>query len=260
MNNSSCSKQGISEAFNKAWRTYDAHCTIQKASGEILINKLKFRIKAAAIIVDFGCGTGLITESLAKELNYQQFYVVDISEKLLMLAQQRLTGKYQIESFKADFEEIIFENNTLDLAFSNLALQWSTSLELPLKRIFDQLKPQGILAFTLPLKGSLSELRSESCNSFYELQEVEKLLLSMGYTLLESQQIKLVENFPHPLLALKSLKAVGANYVTGRSPSLMVEGKASIAKIIKQACVQSKKYELSYQIGFFIAQKNLYEY
>ena len=154
MNNLSLIKQNISKAFNKAWRTYDAHCAIQKKTGNILINQLSHFIKAAPVIVDYGCGTGLITESLALMLSYQHFYALDISKRLLAIAQQRFTAKYQISIVQADFEETIIDNNVIDLAFSNLALQWGTSLDSSLKCIFSQLKPFGVLAFSLPLNGS----------------------------------------------------------------------------------------------------------
>lgn len=215
------------DCFNKAATSYDFHCHLQLATGEKLISL----VDAADNVIDLGCGTGITT----CKLKYKKLYCLDISEKLLLKAKERLVNK------NVTFLEMSFDDFTgleLDLAFANMSLQWSDNFKLTLNNIRDNLKPNGILAFSIPLAGTFAGLSTEIL-SFFSIEEVKQFLGDWQIIYTDYEEINYV--FPSLIDSLRSIKAVGANYC-----------KTKIKKVIPR---DKSPHVLKYHIGYFVVQK-----
>jgi malonyl-CoA O-methyltransferase len=217
----------IRDCFNKAATKYDANCQLQLATGE----KLLSLIKPAETIIDLGCGTGITTA----KLKYKKLYALDISDKLLAQAKLRL-GNKNITYLETSFDN--FSGLKLDLAFANMSLQWSDNLSLTLRNIKDNLKATGILAFSIPLAGTFSELNI-STMPFLSIKQVIEILDGWQIIYSESEEINYL--FPNLIEALRSIKSVGANYCKNKTGALPSRDRSP--------------YLLKYNIGYFMVRK-----
>ncbi len=219
----------VKNCFNKAAEKYDIHCDLQLRTGKKLLSLINFF--EADIVIDLGCGTGIIS----KELKYKKLYALDFSTNMLNLARKKLVKKNVI-FLENNFDD--FRGLKCDLAFANMSLQWSTDLNSTLANIKENLSLKGIIAFSIPLVGTFENINISTI-SFLTFKQVEELL--SGWEIIHSFEEEINYNFPSLVEALKSLKAVGANHCDSRKKVV----------IPRQKIPQN----LTYKIGYFIARK-----
>jgi len=236
-------KQGIRRAFNKAADTYDDFCHIQKTIGVELIQRLSKIGSYYQHIIDLGCGSGVVTELLALQINYQQFHAIDFADQLLVKANKRLSH-YSVDVIENDFDFI--HDKKFNLAFSNMSLQWSCDLLHTLKIIYENLHSNGVLAFSIPLFGTFNELNSMSVNHFYQLEEIINLLYQSQFDLLFKRTDVIQTHYDSTKSALNTIKSIGANYLVDR-PINSLHGKSFL--------LQTNIRSLTYHVGYFIARK-----
>ena len=99
---------------------------------------------APATVVDLGCGSGELTETLAQRWPEARVSGVDSSPE--MIARAPAAGAVQFSV--ADAES--FEATGVDVLVSNAALQWVPTHRELLLRWAEQLAPRGWLAFQVP--------------------------------------------------------------------------------------------------------------
>lgn len=236
----------IKKFFNQAKHTYDDHCQLQLDIGHTLINTIKNISSSYAATIDLGCGTGLVTEKLAKTISYQHLHAIDIANELLTKAHQRMTA-LNVTLYEADFNHLNINDLQFDLAFSNMALQWSADLNQTLLAIANCVKTNGTLAFSIPLPGTLIELKHYyALNHFLSTESIARSLQSSGFTLIHQHTDTITLPFDSLYLALKSIKNMGANY-TGKHLHKGLRGKSFLHLHVLQ--------RLTYHIGYFIAKK-----
>lgn len=75
------------------------------------------------IIMDAGCGSGLLTKLLAKKVPRGKVYAVDIDVNMIRQAKMNLEDLQNVEIILADFTKVKLDRE-LDVIFSNAALHW----------------------------------------------------------------------------------------------------------------------------------------
>jgi malonyl-CoA O-methyltransferase len=244
-------KQKIRHCFNKAALSYDENSTMQQLIGQKLIAWLNDYQLPIKNIIDLGCGSGIVTEQLLKQYPSNDayhdqpahLYAIDIADQLLLQAQKRLAN-YPIQLQEQDFEEFNYHPIKFDLVFSNMALQWGLNLQKTFATIYDHLTQHGTLVFSLPLTGTFAELTHAQVNCFYSLQEIHLLLAQTGFTHIEYQQENLTMHFDSAINLLKSIKAVGANYVFAKRHHGL-----------RKSLLQQTSDSIIYHVGYVLAKK-----
>jgi malonyl-CoA O-methyltransferase len=213
----------MKECFNKAADKYDSNCHLQLRTGD----KLLSLIDVVDTAIDLGCGTGIISD----KIKCNKLYALDVADKFLEKARQRLKDKnvtYLEQSFNS------LSGLQVDLAFANMSLQWSDNLKITLDNIRGNIKPGGVLAFSIPLTGTFANIPA-SANEFYSFQQVIDMLKDWKIIHLEQEEIGYI--FPSLIDALRSIKSVGADYCKHRSKRVISRDKSPV--------------ELVYNIGYF---------
>lgn len=241
-------KNRIKMCFNNAWNTYDAYCSVQKTVCEKaveILNRYRHQYKNVA---DIACGTGVSTQCLSERIDFNTLYGIDFSEKLLAIAKEKILRK-PVEWITADFDDSVFEANSLELVFCNMGLQWSLNLKKTLALFYEYLQCSGVIAFTIPLEGTFPEIRETHKNIFHSKQAVETILKACGFSEMCFQEEYLVESFDSQVDAINSIKSIGANcLMTNKN----IRGRKFSEKAI---FVNDNIRSLTYKVGIFLAIK-----
>ncbi|RYZ93834.1 MAG: methyltransferase domain-containing protein, partial [Moraxellaceae bacterium] len=258
-------KKQIAYSFSRAAHTYDSVAGLQRTVGDALLKKISSNSQAE-IVIDLGCGTGYFTPQLQAQFPQALVVGLDIAEGMLQFARSNsykkgvvilacgdpaLDGRLltagsplredddsllKSVSFKADpifccgdAEQLPFANQSVDIIYSNFALQWCVNLPrlfAELKRI---LKPGGELIFTTLGPATLHELKSAwhevdnrvHVNQFHERETLMNDLHQQGFGDITFEHTPVVMEFEQLSDLTRSLKALGAqNMNRGRATGL----------------------------------------
>jgi len=147
-----------------------------------------------------------------------------------MLAEARRGGCAH-RYVEGDIEALPLANGCVDLAWSNLAVQWCDNLVTALDELSRVVRPGGRVAFSTLLAGSLPELNQAwraideqpHANRFLSEQAVRDALAGRRAT---GRVHAITLPFTDALSAMRSLKGIGATHLHhGRSPAPLSRGK-----------------------------------
>lgn len=227
-------KQQVAAAFSRAASTYDSVADFQRAVGARLLNLLpesqSSRLTAPSAVqqwLDIGCGTGYFCEQLQQRWPSAQGLGLDLAPGMLDVARTRCP---QLSYICADAEHLPLQDNSQDLVFSSLALQWCTDFSRVLSEIKRVLKQGGILLFSSLADGSLLELRNswQAVDNSPHVNQFRPLSLYQDLTANSALQVLDVHCHTHTYHYQKvrelthELKHLGADHVqAGRAQGLV---------------------------------------
>jgi malonyl-CoA O-methyltransferase len=212
----------IARQFSRAAKTYDRVAQLQQAMSDRLIAKLPPSAKGR--LVDFGCGTGSSLLALADSRNLS-LAGFDLSEGMVEVATQKRKAKNADDSiglWVADISRSGLANASIDVVFSNAAIQWS-DLRSVFAEMFRVLKPHGLLLIStfgpttmLELQQAWKAVGDESprIHRFSSAEEIREALHEAGFIepTIESEVVELVyPSVRELLLGIKHLGATNAS-------------------------------------------------
>lgn len=234
-------KARVRASFERAAQTYDAAAVLQKNVREEMLDRLGLVNIAPETILDAGCGTG--HGSFALQRRFPQAHIISLDLAMGMLqqtyAQQpalqrwmaKLTGKKSL--LCADIEALPLADHSVDMVWSNLAIQWCNNLDQAFAEIKRVLKPNGLVMFSTFGPDTLKELRIASAQDdttthvsrFIDMHDIGDAMTRAGF----SAPVLDVEHFTLTYDDVKSvmrdLKSIGAHNATaGRARGLVGKG------------------------------------
>jgi malonyl-CoA O-methyltransferase len=247
MNNELPKKHLVARSFANAAAHYDDVAVLQRQTGDQLLDRLSLVTLQPKRILDLGVGTGRNLTLLAKRYPNAQMLALDIAPAMLQHARQR----YQKESglkrwlpysntpfyLAGDAEKLPLADNSVDLVFANLALQWCDP-RMSFAEIQRILRPDGLLMFTTLGPDTLRELRQAwaevddypHVNMFYDMHDVGEAMMAAGLAepVLDTDRYTLT--YDSAMALMKDLKVLGARNVnSGRRRGLT--GKNTIKHV-----------------------------
>ncbi|BAW79974.1 biotin biosynthesis protein BioC [Candidatus Nitrosoglobus terrae] len=238
-------KQRIARAFNRAAKHYDEAAVLQQRVGDQLLERLDLVKLSPTVVLEVGAGTGLQTKGLLRRYGKAQIIALDLAPEMLNQARQRVKGKlpsmftrilkgHMSRFICGDAEYLPFADQSVDLIFSNLTLQWCWSLDAIFTEFQRVLKLGGLLTFTTFGPDTLKELRAawsgvdnyQHVNPFMDMHDIGDGLLRAGLV----QPVMDVEHYtltyPDVYKLMRDLKTLGAQTVgSGRQGGLMGKGR-----------------------------------
>ncbi len=96
-------------------------------------------------ILDLGAGTGLLTENLFKRYSRGYFTLIDISEEMLNIAQERFKGNHNFKFIHEDYVKTDFEDS-FDIVISSLSIHHlkDNSKKILYSKVYEILNHGGI--------------------------------------------------------------------------------------------------------------------
>ncbi|GAA3910839.1 malonyl-ACP O-methyltransferase BioC [Halomonas cibimaris] len=199
----------VARAFSRAAAHYDRRAGAQRHIGEALWQRLP---EKAASVVDVGCATGDWTRKLAERYSEASIMGVDIAPGMLMEAQKR-GGRVRWREGSA--EALPAGDRSVDLIFSNLALQWCRNISAVMAEFARVLAPGGRAVFTTLLAGTLEEIgaafqRPEALLTYSSRADHRRAADAAGLRVTGERTH--LERFYYPDMAavMASIKGVGA--------------------------------------------------
>ncbi|MDB2414969.1 methyltransferase domain-containing protein [Rickettsiales bacterium] len=260
-------KKLIANSFNRATKSYDENAFLQRKISENLFELIKSDIDKNHIILDGGCGTGYFHELLRKNRLYSTIIQCDIAKKMCDIAHLYASpAEYGLTyTINADLEYLPFKNDSIDLFFSSMTMQWCSDLEKTINLIHKILKPSGKVAIAITAENSLYELTSSFAkidslyhtNEFVKQEYVKNIVEKNGFKNISINKNTETYYYDDIYELLGSIKNIGGNYVKNRNKSY--PGKNYFNKLENQYrklhSQNGEKLPLSWEILYITAEK-----
>jgi malonyl-CoA O-methyltransferase len=216
-------KRDVRRSFDRAAATYDDAAILQREVCARLLEHLEPMRIAPRRALDLGCGTGHAFDALARRFPAAELLGLDIAPAMLGRAQarspwwQRVLGARRPALVCADAERLPLAGASVDLLFSNLALQWCEP-----SRAFAEaarvVANDGLFLFSTVGPDTLRELRAAFAeadgephvNRFVDMHDLGDALVHAGFAdpVMEMETITL--EYDTVMAVARDLKAIGA--------------------------------------------------
>ncbi|MFB6434749.1 MAG: malonyl-ACP O-methyltransferase BioC [Candidatus Malihini olakiniferum] len=213
MSNEWHKKRAIAHAFGRAARRYARFSELQRTSGNHLMTlAAPF---SGQLILDAGCGTGYCSQRW-RELG-KQVVALDLSPGMLQQAETEQSADAYVQG---DIEHLPLADASIDLCFSNLAVQWCEDLPRAIASCYRVTRPGGAVVFSTLAEGSLGELAqawlsldgSKRVNDFLPLAQIADICRPYRHLLYPQT---LSYRFSTVTDVMHSLKGIGSTWLHG---------------------------------------------
>jgi len=229
-------KRQVRRSFDAAAERYDEVAVLQREVGQRIVDRLDLVKLVPQVILDVGSGTGVISQALGGRYKKSRLISLDMATRMLHVARSKKTwlshwlGKQAYVC--ADAEYLPLADNSVDLIFSNLTLQWCGELDQVFAEFRRILRPEGLLMFSTFGPDTLKELRDSwnkveagdadfHVSDFIDMHDIGDALLRAGLADPVMDVERFTLTYPDVYKLMKELKTLGAsNAAMARRSSL----------------------------------------
>lgn len=239
-------KREVRRAFSKAAQTYDATAVLQREVCIRMLEKLDCIKQQPTRILDVGSGTGWGTRQIGER--YPQADVTALDIAIGMLEAARGTSSWWKKLFTtskqsflcADVEALPLSSQSIDMVWSNLAVQWCNDLPATFVELNRILKHEGLLMFSTFGPDTLKELRiafdgvdgHNHVNRFADMHDIGDMLVAAGFADPVMEMETLTLTYDDVKAVMQDLRDIGAHNATqGRAHGMM--GKSKWSRIVQ---------------------------
>ncbi|MES9965393.1 MAG: malonyl-ACP O-methyltransferase BioC [Candidatus Sedimenticola sp. 20ELBAFRAG] len=248
-------------AFSRAAEHYDEVSALQREIGQRMIDRLDLVKLQPEVVLDIGAGTGVATAKLAKRYKKARVIALDFAHPMLLQARKHGSWLRKPHCLCADLDYLPLADKSVDLIYSNAAIQWSNDLEHSFKEFLRVLKPGGLLMFTTFGPDTLKELRmawSEAdggsgshVSSFLDMHDVGDALMHARFAdpVMDVDRMTLTYDAVGGLM--KDLKVLGAhNANSDRQRGMTGKGRLKAMTNAYEQFRTNGKLPASYEIVY----------
>ena len=208
----------IKQNFSQAAKTYAKHAFVQNEIGQRLIERLEYIQFDPKVICDLGAGAGSFSPLLAKKYPEALLLGIDFSFEMLQQARVNVTHSENTLLICNDAQTLALKQDSIDLIFSNLMLQWCPNVREVLHQVFNATSPGGLFLFSTLGPDTLKEFRASweavdlapHTNDFIDMHDIGDALLQIGFQdpVIESEYLTI--EYPSVSKLMQDLKGIGA--------------------------------------------------
>jgi malonyl-CoA O-methyltransferase len=277
-------KTRIAQQFSRAANTYNSAADVQL---DIAFDAMAYVPSHSNNALDIGCGTGRISQQLAARCD--NLIAMDLAFGMLAYAKQtaaeppnaehRPTKQSSVANdpsicwLQGDADCLPMADNSVDMVFSSMVLQWSESQQKVMSEITRVMAPGSHAILAIMCDGSFNQLNDSwnsidsqrhvndfaSAQSWYDAAKSKGLHVSMQ----EKQYITWHQSIKH---LLSSIKSIGANVLLAKQDSTLPAKTASknvfnrhtlqhLETYYQQKYAENMQLPLTYQVCFLHCSK-----
>ena len=232
----------VRRSFERAAEGYDSTAILQQEIGSRLLSRLDYIRLQPASVLDLGAGTGLLSKALKHQYRKSQVIALDFAMPMLQKVRRHRAGLFRkMDCVCADAAMLPFANESFDLVFSNLMLQWCRPVEAYFQEVRRILRPDGLFMLTTFGPDTLMELRQAwstagdgvHVHDFTDMHDLGDALLQAGFAEPVMDMEILTATYSDIVPLLRDIRGVGASYADINRPRGLM-GKTSF-QAFKQA-------------------------
>lgn len=254
-------KVRVRQSFHRAARQYDAAAILQRQVREEMLSRLDVVKLQPAAILDAGCGTGHGLQALLQRFRQARGVALDLAEGMLART-QALFPRYRFWQVQphyvcADIEAMPLATASVDLVWSNLAIQWCNDLDAALQECRRVLRPDGLLMFATLGPDTLKELRAAGgqqhthVSRFIDMHDIGDALTRAGFSAPVLDVMHYTLTYDTVESVMRDLKAIGAHNATaGRARGLLGRGFLQQLRQGYEAFRRDGKLPATYEVVF----------
>ncbi|MBJ9976990.1 malonyl-ACP O-methyltransferase BioC [Pseudomonas sp. S75] len=250
-------KRQVAASFSRAAASYDSVAALQRDVGQALLALVPSALRPQRWL-DLGSGTGHFSRVLASRFDQAEGMAMDIAEGMLAHARKQGGAHYHVAG---DAERLPLRDDSFELIFSSLALQWCEPFARVLAEAQRVLKPGGVLAFSSLCVGTLEELRASweavdsqvHVNRFRRFEDYQRLCGDSGLQVLALERRAHVLHYPAVRDLTHELKALGAHNLNPGRPSGLtgrarMQGMLQAYEGLRERCGLPATYQVVYGV------------
>ena len=252
-------KGGVRRAFSKAASRYDEVAVLQREIGQRMLDRLHLVRLKPATVLDLGAGTGVATVALEKIYPKAQVIALDFAFPMLQQTRRRGGLFRKPRCLCADLEQLPLADASVDLIYSNAAIQWCNDLDRVFPELQRVLRPGGLLMFTTFGPDTLQELRaawSEAdgyahVSRFLDMHDIGDALMRAQFSdpVMDVDRMTLTYSAVEELM--RELKILGAhNVASGRQRALTGKGRLIAMKASYEQFRRNGLLPASYEVVY----------
>lgn len=225
----------VRRAFSENADAYDSLAMVQQRVMRRFLERNFVGGDVPASVLDVGCGTGRLLESLMTRFPTVYAVGLDMAHGMARNAARRLTSAGNRALLCGDGEHLPFGDNCFDLVVSTSTYQWLNPLDKAFNEAHRVLRPGGRFLFALFGEATLFELkesyrqalrlhgggadRTHRFVSRHEAMAVLERAGFKGYRVESEREVELHVDVPGLLRSLKGIGAANASALPARGLS-----------------------------------------
>lgn len=249
-------KKSTQSKFSKAAASYNTHANVQKHAASDLFALIKPGINKNKLCVDLGAGPLVNTQRL--QSMFASVIAMDLS--LNMLQSSDLTSP----KICADMDNLPLQANSVDVIYSNFAVQWSANFSALMQSLYNILKPGGRAYISTVVEGSLNEIKTafaaldsnSHINTFNSELFINQSVQKAGFTINSAKKRIYTDEYTTPLKAIASIKAIGATTQNHTNTRQGLLTKSALQKVCSAYPLINNKACVSYHVVLLSLKKS----
>ena len=249
-------KKSTQSKFSKAAEHYNTHANVQKHAATDLFKLIKPGFNKNKVCVDLGAGPLVNTHTL--QSMFSSVVAIDLS--LNMLQSSDLTTT----KICADMDNLPLQANSVDVIYSNFAVQWSANFSTLMQSLYSILKPGGQAYISTVVEGSLNEIKTafatldsnSHINTFNSELHINQSVQNAGFTINSAKKRIYTDEYITPLKAIASIKAIGATTQNHTNTRQGLLTKSALQKVCSAYPLINNKACVSYHVVLLSLKKS----
>lgn len=221
MNETIFDKKQLRRSFERAAGSYDDHAVLQREICARLLERLDYIRIEPQRVLDIGSGTGFGVSGLRQRYPKAELHAIDIAHDMSRATARLSRWRRKVRCVTGDVESLPYADNSFDLLFSNMTLQWCNDVAATMRELMRVLRPGGMLLFTTFGPDTLKELRASwasvddrpHVSPFIDMHDVGDMMIQARFAdpVMDMEQVTMTYRDVRELM--KDLKGIGAHNV-----------------------------------------------
>lgn len=212
-------RRQLRRAFGRAAPNYAAVAALQREVEARLLEQLDYLDeRQPARILDLGSGPGRASGAMKKRWPKAEVIAVDAALPMLRQVPKHTRFWRPVKRVCADVSSLPFADQSVDVIFSSLCLQWLDDLPAALVEFRRVLRPGGLLLFSTFGPDTLLELREAyegigevpPLSPFAAIQQVGDAMMAAGFKDPVLDRDRYTLTYPDLRALMQELRAIGA--------------------------------------------------